>query len=484
MSDPLGTDPSQTDASASAAWQVSEAEAVTVAKNHAGLVIVDLDETLYLRNSTEQFISLARPAFMAALLLRLLDLVGPWRWSGGSISRDNWRVMLIMILFPWTISRWRQFCQTDVPQFVNKDLREALAARTEGVVIASNGYRRIIKPMLAAFGLKDAELICCSLRRFHHRSRGKLTLMLASVPQSQIAGAAVITDSLTDAPLLAACEKPCLTVWSAARYEKAFPGKIYLPGDYLSRVKRPRQGAFKSLIKEDLVVWVLVGLSVTPTISEFAGLTLLFFSMWSFYELGYFDNDRCALKYETDPRVTKEFQAIAGTNFALKAAIVGTILGLLGILALDPSQFVRNAILWSLGMAGLCCVYFWYNRVDKTTRVWIYLPLQIFRFGSLFLVVPASAVGLAIMGSQMIARWIDYMIYRYVTGVFGKSSFPKRPQKTVRFAIFLLLICPIILEADWQQFLTPASFAAALYFVYAIRWELKGILASYKRLDR
>src|SRR5215471_10352271 len=73
---------------------------------HEGPVLVDLDETLYLRNSTEDFIDLARPGLVAALLLRLLEVIRPWRWSGGESTRDIWRVRLIMLLFPWVRFRW------------------------------------------------------------------------------------------------------------------------------------------------------------------------------------------------------------------------------------------------------------------------------------------------------------------------------------------------------------------------------------------
>ena len=46
---------------------------------HTGPVLLDFDETLYLRNSTEDFIDCARPAVLALLVLRLLDFIRPWR---------------------------------------------------------------------------------------------------------------------------------------------------------------------------------------------------------------------------------------------------------------------------------------------------------------------------------------------------------------------------------------------------------------------
>ena len=73
---------------------------------HDGPLLIDLDETLYLRNSTEDFIDCARPALLALLLLRVFDVIKPWELTGGA-TRDNWRVCAIAILFPWTHLRWR-----------------------------------------------------------------------------------------------------------------------------------------------------------------------------------------------------------------------------------------------------------------------------------------------------------------------------------------------------------------------------------------
>jgi hypothetical protein len=69
---------------------------------HDGPLLVDFDETLYLRNSTEDFIDCARPGLLALLLLRVLDVLRPWRLTGGINTRDNWRVWAILTFFPWT----------------------------------------------------------------------------------------------------------------------------------------------------------------------------------------------------------------------------------------------------------------------------------------------------------------------------------------------------------------------------------------------
>ena len=62
-------------------------DALATIRAHGGPVLVDLDETLYLRNSTEDFLDCARPGLIALILLRLLDALRPWRLSGGEATR-------------------------------------------------------------------------------------------------------------------------------------------------------------------------------------------------------------------------------------------------------------------------------------------------------------------------------------------------------------------------------------------------------------
>src|ERR1700759_3932982 len=101
---------------------VSEQEALGWAASYDGPVIVDLDETLYLQNSTADFINCAVPGVVALLLLKCLDLIAPWRWTGGRSTRDNWRVRLVMAVLPWTLARWRSHCRKHADTLTNRPL--------------------------------------------------------------------------------------------------------------------------------------------------------------------------------------------------------------------------------------------------------------------------------------------------------------------------------------------------------------------------
>lgn len=89
-------------------FDTTPADACEAIAAFGGDVLIDLDETLYLRNSTEDFLSAARPAVLALLALSVLDAFRPWCLSGGEATRDIWRLRTIMFLFPWTLWRWRK----------------------------------------------------------------------------------------------------------------------------------------------------------------------------------------------------------------------------------------------------------------------------------------------------------------------------------------------------------------------------------------
>ena len=77
---------------ATSQYTVSTDAALEAIRAFEGPLLVDLDETLYLRNSTEDFIDCAWPGLLALLLLRVLDVLKPWRLTGGINTRDTWRV--------------------------------------------------------------------------------------------------------------------------------------------------------------------------------------------------------------------------------------------------------------------------------------------------------------------------------------------------------------------------------------------------------
>ena len=75
------------------------------------LAVLDFDETLWLRNSTEEFIAFARPAVLVAVVLQILGLIKPWRLisrAKAGYYRDWIRVWAVVIVAPWSVLAWRR----------------------------------------------------------------------------------------------------------------------------------------------------------------------------------------------------------------------------------------------------------------------------------------------------------------------------------------------------------------------------------------
>ncbi len=255
---------------------------------HGGPVLVDLDETLYLRNSTEDFIDCVWPGLLGLMLLRVLDVLRPWGLTGGIGTRDNWRVCAISIFFPWTHWRWRAKVQHFAECYVNQELRAILKVRTQAPVILTIGFKSIVTPLLAAMGFAEARLIAARMYPFADRLNGKLHMVTRELGAETVGNSLIVTDSLDDLEVLRSCARPLRTVWPGACYRRALR-RVYLPGEYISQIKRPGERyIYRGILQEDFAFWLLssIGLAVRPA-SHVVGILLLLLSFWAIYERGY-----------------------------------------------------------------------------------------------------------------------------------------------------------------------------------------------------
>jgi phosphoserine phosphatase len=209
-------------------YDASPDDALAAIRTYEGLVIVDLDETLYLRNSTEDFIDCAWPRALALLLLRVLEMLKPWRLTGGIDTGDTWRICAILSVFPWTRWRWRARVRSFAQHYVNRELKAALQARAEPPVILTAGFESFVAPLLAAMGFADAPLIAARTYSFADRRYGKLHMATRELGAETVGSSLVVTDSVNDLALLQTCARPLRTLWPQARYRRALAG-VYLP---------------------------------------------------------------------------------------------------------------------------------------------------------------------------------------------------------------------------------------------------------------
>src|SRR6185312_10227231 len=123
------------------------------------------------------FINCARPGILALLLLRILDILKPWRMTGGTSTRDNWRVCAISVFFPWISWRWRAAAAQLAAKHANQELKNALAERGEQpLIILTSGFGSVVRPLLQAMGLGDVPLVASRMFTPTDRRHGKLRM--------------------------------------------------------------------------------------------------------------------------------------------------------------------------------------------------------------------------------------------------------------------------------------------------------------------
>jgi hypothetical protein len=447
---------------------------------YRGTLLVDLDETLYLRNSTEDFLDTARPGLLALLLLKYLDALKPWQWTGGAPTRDVWRVGLVLALMPWTLRRWQRRAPQLATAYGNAALLAALRARALPVTIATVGFRPVVEPLVAAFSLPDARIIAARVA-FNDRRRGKLACVSDALGAATVAEAMVLTDSLEDQPLLDACAHPLRVLWPEARYVAAL-GAVYLPTEYLTRVKRPGERYFlRGVLQDDFAYWVLTSIALAAhPLHHVAGLMLLLISFWAIYERGYVDNDLAARDFERDPKLTAAFFDSPVATPAVQPWLWAAALGAAGIYVLRFPDLPRtpDGLRWAALLLGTYGWFRLYNRMDKSSRVWMFSVLQLARTAAFVVLVPVPLIGVAALAAHLIARWVPYYVYRY-----GGKSWPQLQPPLIRITFFVLLTLLLALVQGSALYANYTALALLLWTALRARRDLVLLARTARRID-
>ena len=468
--------------------EVTPDPAIQAILTHRGPVLLDLDETLYLRNSTEDFIDSARPALLALIAMRLLDFIEPWRWTGGAETRDVWRVCCIFALFPWTRRLWQARVRVLAASAANTPLIDAVKERyrmTNGhaPIIATLGFQPIVTPLVVALGLPpEIRIVSARVTTFADRRGGKLRLVVAALGNETVRRALVLTDSTHDEALLSACARPLQTVWPRAHFRPAF-SDLYLPGQYLAQVKRPGEHYIaRGILQEDFALWVLssIALAADPA-RHVVGLLFLLLSFWAIYECGYVDNDRVALRLEHDPKLSSAFRdgLTATPRFTPWIWALGGGAAGVAILRGVGRDAVIGFGVWCVVLAATYGAFALYNRFDKTTRIWLYSCLQMARSGAFVVVVPINLIGAIAIGAHVLAKWVPYYIYRAAGKVW-----PEAPHFMTRLLFFAVLTVVIGLATGVDALWTWSTAALLGWNLFRARHELLATSQAAVRLDK
>lgn len=461
---------------------VSPETAIGAILDHVGPVLLDLDETLYLGNSTEDFIDSARPRLPALLAMRILDAIKPWRWTGGEATRDVWRVRLISTCFPWTGNHWKNRVAGLAKDFTNLRLMAALKRPGTAPIITTAGFQPIVAPLVAALGLPQARIVAARLSTFADRRDGKLHLAVGALGDETVRRALVLTDSAQDLTLLDACARPLRTVWPEAHHRHALSG-VYMPGQYLTQVKRPgARYIVRGILQEDFALWVLtsIALAALPWL-HVLGLLFLLVSFWAIYERGYVDNDLIAARFEVNPKLSAAFLDSPVATPRLQPWIWALACGAIAIFLLRwpatpvPVDFAA----WG---AVLLATHGWftlYNRFDKGTRVWMFAGLQFARSAAFVALVPIGVIGAIALGAHVLAKWVPYCVYR-----LGGKDWPEAPFHLIRLLFFVVLALLLEFSEGISAVLSNTALALLAWNLFRARQELATALSAARRLDR
>lgn len=467
----------------------SPADAVRAAlrdKAPGAPVIVDFDETLWLRNSTEEYLRSLRPRFLAYLLLLALDLLRPWRLIGGRehqhAYRDWIRVLVCTVLMPWSLALWRRQAPALAERWKNDELIAALREAGEnGILVATLGTDAIVRPLLRHVD-PGARLYAAGTLWSGHRIRrlGKEAWIRERHGAEALRGSLVVTDSEADADLLDACAHPVLVRWPRAEYRPAL-ADAYVPFLYTQRGKRPGERyMLYGVLLEDVALLGLACAWLMPApLAGLAGLLCLHLAFWTIYELGYVENDVEATRHEAAPQIWSEASAYAarvrpGPAWAACAAFTGLGTFLLvtfnapsltiAAVTVEPlSLWLLAFTLWMAYVAASRAAYWLYNRLDVGSRGYFYVVLQIFRTLGYALLVQVNLIGAIILLSLVLARWIKYLVYRDV----GRKM---AEDQRMLMLLFFVILGVAGLAVEGAAFLRWQALAALVWLaLYAHR---------------
>jgi hypothetical protein len=440
-------------------------------------VFVDFDYSLFLSNSTEEFLNSAKPAFIAVLILKLLAIVRPWfllsRDRGYFIWRDAIRVWTILIFMPWTLLLFKRNAQKVFNRDLNRELAATLqSAKDSEVIILSFGFRFIIRHLIARSPFASSKLIASSVwRPTRLRRYGKLAhlkaLSFPADPNTDV----VITDADDDdADLLTTFKNAFHVRWSNLNRTAAHEG-TYIPFYYLAKIKRSPEFFIKSTLLEEFPIFVLAFLLYQPLHWEImVSGSLLFLAFLIIYEIGYHENDHIGARYEQTPKLTAEFYrqqsyrvepyawywmivVTASAILVLDPDQVSALLGRMDIADKQPSFFGEAVLigLWMLVAILARLIFFAFNHVPLAWRIFVFLPLHVLKYFAPLVIFPLHPAGFALLSAQVIRTWSVYAIRR----CGGDIEFIVSQLIRLVFLVFLLISFALLGSIDsvfssWQ----------------------------------
>lgn len=450
--------------------KTDSAESLQAIRDCKGTLVLDFDYNLYLGNSTEDFLSTLRPAWLAYALISCITFFvrffGPFWGISIHVWRDWLWSHLTWFVFPWARKGWPEKAKEFAASKFNQDMIKAVqASEAKRVIIISFGYEHVQRALVDALSF-DTELVASTVGLKPHNLRisTKRAAILGMTTEDEREGAVFVTDSKDDLDLLELFEDSYCVPWTKAQ---PFPFKgVYVPMRYIAEGKYPVPDIlWNQQFTEDFVV---VFLAYMVGFKSILALPLFFISFFCVYEMGYYENNTLAASREDNPTVAPGHADFENYGIYWKGSIFAAITGALGCLLVDM-PFVTAALWWTGALLVSRGTFHLFNRLATKDRIFVFPFLQItktFSFAPLFVLGPAGAL---LLVSQIMRQTTNYMIYR---NEGNTRIFRRQAHRLLIFAmgtVILLLsgLCPELLT-DWRYYV------ALGWCVYRVIRELYG----------
>ncbi|MDD2236684.1 MAG: hypothetical protein PHG65_05715, partial [Kiritimatiellae bacterium] len=397
-------------------------------------LLVDFDYTLFLANSSDEFIRAARPGWLCFLICCMTDAWLRWRAPGQfNQQRDFLRIRWILRILPWALPRWRKTAGKLMRSHLNQPLWNVLDNPETHPLIISYGCEEIIRPLLNEL-TPNMRLVASSIQQdVNLRLSSKVQAVKEVLSEDELNDAVAITDSEDDRALLDAVDKGLLVEWvrpKPYRWEN-----VYFPFHYLQDCRYAGSNYLRGQVMlEDLPLLLCAFISISAPLHAVAAV-LLYFSLLIVYEMGYFENDRVAFSRADDTTRPKRF-ALFKTYPIRQGWIWSVFVGLMGVAVVSDCMAGWESLFlkWVGVLVLLRIVFFIHNHIAVKERYFTYPLLSLFRYGVLFVVLSSNRVGRFLLIAQMGCQVANYLIHR--TG--GNILLYRR--QSYRLFLFVLLI--------------------------------------------
>ncbi len=454
------------------------------------ILILDFDHTLFLSNSTEEYLSVAQPRSLCAILLALLDWIKVWEIfpaeNNRVVYRDAIRVILVSVFFPWSYLFYIQRIPSLLKEHLNSEILEiAVSKKWNKIIIASNGFSFIIKPLLAQINIQVDDVLSSQILPTKQgiRTVGKRVYLEELLSDAELKQSVFISDNPEDKALEGSVNQFMFYENQQAKRFKTGQN-VYIPFVYTHTSKRGNSNHLLNVVLfSDYSICLLVYVHIASiSLQLVASILFLVLSFWCIYEACYFENDLYELRNESKHKNMELMEYVKKIqDFPLErnAWVWAVSFGFFGLFLLEndggtsiaplfSSDLLTNLLFWVIWLLALRVVFRLYTHSSFSNRVVGYPVLQLFRLAGPALFLAVDFIGAFLIVAQVVNGWFGYLMYR--TG--GDRSVAS--NGLVRHVVFVMLVSALaIVQKELGVFMTPQ-------FLMILCWSL--VRGNLKRI--